>query len=269
MVSFPNAKINIGLNIISKRPDGFHNIETIFYPIGLSDVLEIIPDKDHIAIKTSGIALNINAEENICYKAYQLLSKRFNIPPLEIYLHKIIPSGAGLGGGSSDAAFLLKEINSLFKLGIKQNDLESIASDLGSDCAFFIRNKAVFAKGRGEQFEDISLDLSDYYIYLVKPDIFVSTAEAYSLVKPAQPKVSLKDLIKSPVSEWKSKINNDFEFSIFNQYPLLNSIKSEFYKNGALYATMSGSGSAIYGIFPTKPPAIHTLNEHFSWISKL
>lgn len=269
MICFPNAKINIGLNIISKREDGFHNIETIFYPIGLSDILEIIPAIKQTDVKTSGLALNINAEENICHKAYQLLSKSYKIPPLEIFLHKLIPSGAGLGGGSSDAAFLLKEINSLFKLGINQKGLENMASVLGSDCAFFIRNKAVFAKGRGDKFEEISLDLSGYYLYLVKPDIFISTADAYASVRPLLPEVSLKNLVEDPISDWKNKIINDFELNLFKKHPLLNNIKSELYKQGALYASMSGSGSALYGIFVNKPSKIPAFEEHFSWISEL
>lgn len=270
MVCFPNAKINIGLNITSKRSDGFHNIETIFYPIGLSDILEFNKsDKYETVLETTGVALNINAKDNICYKAYELISNDFKLPPLDIFLHKIIPSGAGLGGGSSDAAFLIKEINKLFNLQWSTGKLEKTASILGSDCAFFIRNKAVFAYGRGEKFEDISLNLDNYFIYLVKPDVFVSTAEAYAGVKPVQPSISLKELITRPISEWKNTVVNDFELNIFGKLPTLSTIKSRLYEHGAIYASMSGSGSSIYGIFDKKPAFISEFKEHFNWISSL
>lgn len=270
MVCFPNAKINLGLNIISKREDGFHNIETIFYPIGLSDILEFIPSKTlNTTIQTTGVSLNIPDEENICFKAYQLLKQEYELPNLEIFLHKTIPSGAGLGGGSSDASFLLKELNNYFKLGINNVELESLAARLGSDCPFFIENKPVFAHGRGELFQKIELDLSDYYIYLVKPDVFVSTVEAYSGVQPQEPSKSLAELIKAPVIEWKDTIINDFELNIFRKHPLLSQIKESLYQQGAVYAAMSGSGSSLFGIFTEQPKINKKFSEHFNWISKL
>ncbi len=270
MVCFPNAKINIGLNITSKRKDGFHNIESVFYPIPLSDVLEFVPSKNtEITIKTTGIALNISGKENICYKAYQLLAKDYKLPSLEIHLHKIIPSGAGLGGGSSDASFLLKELNDFYQLGLTNEKLETLAAELGSDCAFFIENKPVFAHGRGEKFQSIDLDLSKYYIYLVKPEIFVSTVDAYSGVTPSESKNSLKELIKNPLNSWRATIVNDFEPSIFKKHPLLNEIKEELYSQGAIYAAMSGSGSSIYGIFEKEPKENTRFDNYFTWISKL
>ncbi len=270
MVCFPNAKINIGLNITSKREDGFHNIETVFYPIPLSDVLEFVPSKNKITtINTTGLALNILGKENICFRAYQLLVEDFKLPALEIHLHKIIPSGAGLGGGSADASFLLREMNDFYKLNLTSEELEKLAAKLGSDCAFFIKNKPVFAYGRGEKFQSIDLELSNYYIYLVKPEVFVSTAEAYAGVIPAEPQNSLIELIKSPLSSWKSSIINDFEQSIFKKHTLLKEIKEELYSQGAIYAAMSGSGSAVYGIFENEPKENSRFEDCFTWISKL
>ena len=270
MVCFPNAKINIGLNIVSKRDDGFHNIETVFYPIRLSDILEFVPAKNKITgVTTTGIVLNVPDKENICYKAYELLAENFGLPPLEIFLHKIIPSGAGLGGGSADAAFLLKELNNFFKLGLKDKELEALAAKLGSDCAFFIQNKPVFASGRGEIFEDIILDLSRYYIYLVKPDVFISTADAYAGVLPELPQKSLKGLITEPIEKWKNTIGNDFETSIFKKSPLLKDIKSCLYEQGAVYAAMSGSGSSVYGIFKDQPEKNRKFEKFFNWVSPL
>jgi len=270
MICFPNAKINLGLNIISKRTDGFHNIETVFYPIALTDILEFIEtDKNPCQFRTTGISLDIPDNQNICLKAYDLLSKDFALAPLEIFLHKIIPSGAGLGGGSSDAAFFLNHLNIYFKLGLSENQLENYAAQIGSDCAFFIKNKPVFACGKGEIFENIELDLSGYFIYLVKPEVFVGTAEAYSLVKPNKTDISLKTLINKPIEQWKDLIFNDFEKSVFKLYPQLDQIKMEFYERGAIYASMSGSGSSIYGIFKSEPEKIRNFEKHFNWISKL
>jgi 4-diphosphocytidyl-2-C-methyl-D-erythritol kinase len=270
MLSFPNAKINIGLNIVSKRADGYHDIETIFYPIGLCDALETIENKGiETNIEISGLELNIDGMQNICIKAYELLRKEFKLPSLEINLIKKIPSGAGLGGGSSDAAFTLKQINESFKLGLNTKQLQEYALKLGSDCAFFIENKPVFAHGRGEIFESINIDLSNYFIYLVKPDIFISTAEAYKAVNPAMPDKSLIDLIKQPIKNWKDLIFNDFEKNIFKLYPQLDKIKKALYNAGAIYASMSGSGSSIYGIFDRKPAEIDELHGNFSWIGKI
>lgn len=269
MLFFPNAKINIGLNIISKRDDGFHNIETIFYPINIKDALEFVEINADSKLTTSGISLNVDSNENICYKAYSLMAKHFKIPPLNIHLHKTIPTGAGLGGGSADAAFLIKEISNYFNLNLSSKHLESLAAELGSDCAFFIKNKPVFAYERGEKFQSINLDLSNYYIYVIKPEVFVSTIDAFSGIKATKPKHSVKELIYNPIETWKDTVYNDFETSIFKKYPLLADLKKDMYNMGAVYASMSGSGSAVYGIFPFKPELNSKYSSLFNSISKL
>jgi len=270
MICFPNAKINLGLNIINKRADGYHNIETVFYPIALCDVIEFVETKNNVTtIQTTGINLDIPDNQNICIKAYHLISKDYHLPPLELFLHKVIPSGAGLGGGSADAAFLLKALNTHYKIGLDDDRLEAYAVKIGSDCPFFIKNKAVFASEKGEVFEGIALDLKAYFIYLIKPNISVSTVQAYADVIPQKPTHSIKQLINNPIEQWKDQITNDFEKSVFIAYPLLKQIKTELYKHGAIYASMSGSGSAIYGIFKTEPERIESFNQYFSWISGL
>ncbi len=253
MLVFPNAKINLGLHIVEKRPsDGYHNLETIFYPIPLTDALEITPlrhcDKKYV-LHQSGAKVETEAENNLVVKAYKLLDEELGLPPVEIHLFKRIPSGAGLGGGSSDAAFMLKGLNDLFGLGLSTEMLESYAVRLGADCPFFIRNQATFAEGIGEIFSSIGLSLRGYQILLVKPDVFVSTKEAFSLVKPHKPEVSLQEVIQTPVESWRQCMTNDFEASVFAQFPAVSDIKSLLYKHGALYASMSGSGSAVFGLF--------------------
>ena len=272
MILFPNAKINIGLNIVSKREDLYHNLETVFYPIPLTDVLEIIvPDKviNESNIQLSGTNLNIPNNDNICIKAYQILAKDYDLPSLQMYLHKIIPSGAGLGGGSADAGFLLSHLNNYFKLNINDDKLIEYASKIGADCAFFIKNKAVFASGIGNKFEDIELNLSNYYILIVKPDFSINTAIAFKGIKPESPEYSLKKLIKQPVRLWQKSIKNDFEKPLFKEYPELNRIKSDLYDLGAEYASMSGSGSAMFGLFNTMPNTSNLFKNCFVWKSKL
>lgn len=270
MLCFPNAKINVGLNIVSKRSDGFHNLETIFYPIDLCDALEFIEtDKTDTSLATFGIGLDADSSQNICIKAYDLLHKNHSLPPLEVFLHKFIPVGAGLGGGSSDAAFMLRNLNIFYKLGLSVKELLEYASSLGSDCPFFIENKPVFAHGRGELFEEIQLDLSGYFIYLIKPNVFISTPEAYKRVHPKIPEKPLYELIKEPIEHWKDLIVNDFEKSIFGDYPELERIKNELYQSGAVYASMSGSGSAMYGIYKDKPLELLNYKDYFNWISPL
>ncbi len=265
MVVFPNAKINIGLNIVSKRNDGFHNIETVMYPIVYDDILEVIEWDDEamddkskmrkeqeikpIQFVHTGIKLTGKPEDNIVVKAYRLLEVDYELPPLNVCLHKIIPVGAGLGGGSSDAAYMLKLLNDYFNIGLKKEKLMKYAQKLGSDCAFFLQNKPVYANGKGDQFDPIKLDLSDYFIVLVTPPIHISTVEAYAKATTSAPGYSLKDVIKTPIENWKKKIKNDFEGKAFRKHPELNAIKKELYAKGALYASMSGSGSTLYGIF--------------------
>ena len=255
MILYPNAKINIGLNVTEKRSDGYHNIETVFYPIGLSDVLSVEASEtcSDYSFSSSGIAIGGEPEDNLIVKAYRLLQSEYEIPPIDISLVKQIPFGAGLGGGSADAAFMLKALNELFNLKISVKKLEKIASELGADCPVFIRNKPVFASGIGNVFTPVKLSLKDYFLLLVKPDIHVSTPEAYSLVVPEKPQYSLLELIKNPISEWKKTIKNDFEKSVFASHPEIRKIKETMYGLGALYASMSGSGSSVYGIFETSP----------------
>ena len=253
MICFPNAKINLGLSIIRKRPDNYHDIETIFYPIDITDALEIVPaSKDGGTFIQTGDSLSCDAENNLVIKAYRLLQYRVPLPEIEIYLRKYIPSGAGLGGGSSDAAHMLKLLNQYANLKINDSDLESIASEIGSDCPFFIQNRPVFAEGKGNVFSNIELSLNGYFLILISPAIHVSTKEAYSLITPQFPKYKITEVINSPISEWKNMLINDFEKSVFPQYPELGTIKNKLYEYGAIYVSMSGSGSSIFGIFDHK-----------------
>jgi 4-diphosphocytidyl-2-C-methyl-D-erythritol kinase len=255
MLTYPNAKINIGLNVVEKRPDGYHNIETVFYPIGLCDLLEILPSEScsDYSFSSSGISIEGDPENNLIVKAYRLLRSHYQFPAVDISLVKQIPFGAGLGGGSSDAAFALKAINELFELKITPKKLELLASKLGADCPVFIKNKPVFATGIGNVFTPVQLSLKGKFLLLVKPDIHVSTPEAYSLVVPQKCETSLIENIKQPISEWKATIKNDFEKSVFAKYPEIEKIKNKLYDMGALYASMSGSGSSVYGIFDAEP----------------
>lgn len=251
MINFPNAKINIGLNVLSKREDGYHNLETIFYPINLKDGLEVV-ESQKLSFTSSGLEIPGNSSENLCLKAYHLLANDFKLPPVNIHLHKHIPIGAGLGGGSSDASFFVKLMNEKFELKLNYTQMENYAAQLGSDCAFFIQNKPVIAFGKGDQLQNIDLDLSNYFLVLIMPPVQVSTAEAYRGVIPQELSIALLDLIKLPLEEWKSSIKNDFEHSVFEQYPIIRQIKSKLYQAGALYASMSGSGSSVFGIFKEK-----------------
>lgn len=252
MISFPNAKINIGLNVVSKRLDGYHNLETIFYPIKLSDALELT-NSDKTKFTASGIKIDGNPENNLVYKAYQLLQNDFKLPPVKLHLHKAIPFGAGLGGGSSDAAFVLKMLNNFFKLNISSPKLKTYAALIGADCPFFIENKPTFATGIGDQFQSINLDLSKYEILIVKPNVSVSTPDAYRGVIPAKPKFNLREIDNLPIEKWKDTIENDFEKSVFLKYPEIKELKQTLYKMGAIYASMSGSGSSVFGFFRHLP----------------
>jgi len=252
MIVFPNAKINIGINITGRRPDGYHNIETIFYPLPIYDALEALPG-DELTFHSSGLEIPGRIEDNLCVKGYQLMSKDYDLPPVNIQLLKHIPIGAGLGGGSANAAFFIKLINNLFGLKLTTEQLLDYARQLGADCAFFIENKPIFAFEKGDRFEDIELDLSGYHIALVMPPAHVSTAEAYRGVKPAPVEQSLKELIKLPVAEWKHHIKNDFEESVFKNHPVIRGVKAALYEAGAIYASMSGSGASVFGIFNKKP----------------
>ncbi len=252
MIVFPNAKINIGINVTERRPDGYHNIETIFYPLPIYDALEALSG-DELTFQSSGLDIPGRMEDNLCIKGYHLIKKDYDLPPVNIHLLKHIPIGAGLGGGSSNAAFFIKLINSLFSLGLTTAQMLDYARQLGADCAFFIENKPLFAFEKGDQFETISLDLSKYYIVLVMPPVHVSTSEAYRGVKPATVKDSLYELIMEPIQEWKHFIKNDFEESVFKNHPVIRGVKAALYDAGAIYASMSGSGASVFGIFDKKP----------------
>lgn len=252
MIAFPNAKINIGLNVTSRRPDGYHNLETVFYPIKISDALEIIRAGE-MGFEASGLGIPGRTEDNLCLKGYDLLRQDFDLPPVHLHLHKHIPIGAGLGGGSSDAAFFIKLMNKEFSLGLSNEQMRNYARQLGADCAFFIEGKPVYAFGKGDEFEDVELDLSAYHLALVMPPAHVSTAEAYRGVKPRPADRPLKELITLPVAEWKHFIRNDFEESVFKNHAVIRGVKSALYEAGALYACMSGSGASVFGIFETPP----------------
>lgn len=254
MLTFPNAKINLGLNITEKRPDGYHNLETVFYPIPLEDALEIVPappaaTAHPCTLHIYGQALGGDPDDNLVVKAYRLLAASHPLPPVDVHLLKHIPSGAGLGGGSSDAAFMLKLLNRYYAIGLTDDQLEDYATRLGADCAFFVRNRPVFAQGIGNIFSPISLTLSGYGLCLVKPDIFVSTRDAFAHVRPHRPDMSPRDIVLLPVEEWRGRLVNDFEASVFPQFPRIAWIKDELYRRGAVYASMSGSGSSVFGLF--------------------
>jgi 4-diphosphocytidyl-2-C-methyl-D-erythritol kinase len=271
MICFPNAKINIGLNVVRKREDGYHDIETMMYPLKgiLCDALEVIESQE-FEVRSSGIQIPGNENENLCAKAYRLIQKDYAVPPVKTYLHKAIPIGAGLGGGSADAAFFIRLLNDAFQLGISWGEMHHYARQLGSDCSFFISNRPSFAEGRGDQFESTTLDLSNYFIALVYPAIHISTAQAYSGVKPKDAVRSLEnDVQQLPVEEWKKYIHNDFEDSAFLQHPELGKIKEKLYSCGAIYASMSGSGSSIYGIFKKEPKVKKIFSKFYSWEGKL
>lgn len=249
MIVFPNCKINLGLNILRKRDDGFHDLETVFFPIDLRDALEIIPSPNKTQITVTGIAAG-NPENNLCLKAYHLLKNDYpQMPEINIHLHKAIPIGAGLGGGSADAASMLQLLNEKFNLNISPDKLFVYALQLGSDCSFFLLNKPCLATGRGEVLEPINMPLSGYKILLINPGIHISTAEAFKKIKPAIPAKKIKDIILQPIETWKRELSNDFENYVFERYPLIKKIKEDIYKAGAVYAAMSGSGSTIFGIF--------------------
>ncbi len=254
MVVYPNAKINIGLNVVAKRPDGYHDLETVFYPINIQDAIEIreiesdVPECGY-RLKVMGTVFDGTPDDNLVVKAYRLLKADYDLPPISIGLYKHIPTGAGLGGGSADAAFMVKTLNERYKLGISVEKMEEYCTRLGADCPFFIQNKPVFATGIGNEFHPLEVNLKYKSIVLVKPDIFVSTKDAYSNVVAKRPERSLPELLSQPIEAWKDTVVNDFEESVFPKFPEIAAIKDKLYDMGALYASMSGSGSSVFGIF--------------------
>lgn len=266
MILFPNCKINLGLHILQKRADGFHDLETVFYPIAIQDALEVIHGNTNsdIQFTSSGIHLDVTAADNICVKAYQLLKKDFpNLPPVKMHLHKTIPSGAGLGGGSADGAFTLLVLNKKFNLQLTEQQLIKYALQLGSDCPFFIKNKPCYATGRGENLESIDLPLSNYQFVIVNPGIHINTGWAFKQLNPRADRTSIKEVIQQPILQWKEVLVNDFEAPIFQAYPEIEAIQRTLYQAGAVYAAMSGSGSTVFGIFEKSKTPELSFPEHY------
>ena len=267
MVTFPNAKINLGLNIVEKRPDGYHNLETLFYPIALQDVLEATPRNPeadgNYSITMYNAPFEGPSEDNLVIKAYNALAADFTLPRLDFFLQKNIPTGAGLGGGSADAAFALKMINEMASLSLSDEQLEKYAVSIGADCTFFLHNKPAFATGIGNILTPAECSLKGYCLVLVKPDVHISTKDAYALVTPEKPAESIVDIVKRPVSEWRGALKNDFEKSVFAKYPEIAEIKTKLYSAGAEYASMSGSGSSFFGIFKEQQDET-TMEQMFS-----
>lgn len=252
MISYPNAKINLGLSVLRKREDGFHDIESVFYPVKWRDILEIVPSgtgQGKVDFSSSGIDIPSEASSNLCVKAYLLLHEDHDLPSVKIHLHKLVPIGAGLGGGSADASFALGMLNELFGLGLSAEKLESHAAQLGSDCPFFIRNRPALVTGRGDKMTPVKVDLTDHRIVLINPQIHIGTAEAYAKIRPSVPEVTVGQMINKPVSEWKNTLKNDFEESVFPGHPRISNIKETLYESGAIYASMTGSGSTVFGLF--------------------
>ena len=265
MLLNPPAKINLGLFITEKRPDGYHNLETVFYPIPVMDTLEVkelgfetLPYR----FQQVGRKIEGNQEDNLVVRTYMMLKEEFNLPPVDIYLDKHIPMGAGLGGGSSDAAYMMRALNEIFGLRLTDEEMKKRISKIGADCAFFINEQPAFATGIGDVLEPIALSLKNYYLILVKPDVHISTREAYAGVTPRKSGFDLREMVNLPVKEWKKFVSNDFETSLFPRYPQLSAIKETFYDMGAVYAAMSGSGSCMYGLF--KRPVVGDVKKIFS-----
>ncbi|MDB5253706.1 MAG: 4-diphosphocytidyl-2C-methyl-D-erythritol kinase [Flaviaesturariibacter sp.] len=265
MIVFPNAKINLGLHIMRRRADGFHDLETVFYPIPLHDALEAVPAPDGSFLFTmSGAELDITPENNSCAKAWSLMRQSFpDLPPVHLHLHKALPSGAGLGGGSADAAFTLVLLNRKFNLGATDTDLESMAAKLGSDCAFFIRNTPAFATGRGEVLEPVTLSLDRYRIAIVNPGIHVPTPWAFRQVTPDDNRPSLREMVGMPVPRWRSLLVNDFEKPLFAAHPEIGAVKDRLYAAGATYASMTGSGSTVFGLFDKEMKPSLSFPSHY------
>lgn len=311
MIIFSGCKINLGLRVTRRRTDGFHDIETLFYPVrSLCDIVEVLPYGDAsecepmasanlsasregrpigdekymtkneaacisfasapsavlyggVAFSQSGLVVDCPAEKNLCVRACRLMQERYGVGPVQIHLHKRIPFGAGLGGGSADAAAVLRGINEVFNLGVGVDELAQLAAELGSDMPFFIHDTTMVGRGRGEVLTPYAVDLSGLYLVMVKPDVGVSTAEAYSLINPRVPECSIEEIAALPRKQWSALMVNDFETSVFSRLPLLATIKDELYRAGALYSAMSGSGSTIFGLFETEPTITPLLNEHF------
>lgn len=276
MIIHPIAKVNLGLNVVERRPDGYHNLQTVFYPVNIKDALEVFPMAEDFPstvdcdIKVTNIPVEDDEQRNLVVRAYNLLKQDFpTLPRLHAHLYKGIPTQAGMGGGSSDASAMLLLLNKAFQLNLSDDQLVSYATRLGADCPFFILNRPVYAEGIGEQMTPINLDLSDWYMAIVRPDIPVPTKEAFAHVTPAYPKKNCRDIVMQPVETWRDELTNDFEQSVFAHHPELATIKEQLYQLGATYAAMSGSGSALFGLF-RQPISLHEpFNDMFTACIKL
>jgi 4-diphosphocytidyl-2-C-methyl-D-erythritol kinase len=267
MIRFPNCKINLGLRVIRRREDGYHDIETAMVPVGgLCDALEILPDgAQGCTFTSSGLTIDAPAERNLCVRAYKLMRERYGIGGVRMHLHKHIPFGAGLGGGSADAVFVLTMLNDLFGLLLSEAKLKALAAELGSDTAFFVENRPMLATGRGEILTPVAIDLSGYRIVVVKPPLSVSTAEAYAGITPAAAEIPLAEILTGDIRTWKDTLKNDFEPVIFKKHPEIAAIKEWLYDSGAVYAAMSGSGSAVFGLFAREPETVAFPDDYFVW----
>ena len=270
MIRFPNCKVNLGLHILGKRADGYHDLETVFYPVSICDALEILPlpdDSDKPRFTLSGLPVSGDASNNLCMKAWQLLKQDFpQLPAVNIHLHKAIPMGAGLGGGSADGAFMLMMLNEKFNLGIPDESLAQYALELGSDCPFFIHNKPCFAAGRGEKTEPVNVNLSGFYFYIINPNIHINTGEAFSQLQYQNHTESLQNIIRQPIETWRDILRNDFEEGIVKQHSVIGDLVQQLYHHEAVYAAMSGSGSTVFGIFKNKPETLLLPDNYFTRI---
>lgn len=271
MIVFPNAKINLGLNILSKRMDGYHNIDTLFYPIPIYDVLEVLHDdtQDGCLFSSSGLTIDCTEEDNLVVKAYLMLKKAYGIGGVRVHLYKNIPFGAGLGGGSSDAAFALKCFNKLFNLNLSVDELKQLAAKLGADCPFFIDNVPSLANGIGDELTAVDIDLTGYKLVIVKPDVCVPTALAYKGVKPLVPELTVEEVTRKEISFWQEYLVNAFEESVFVSFPEIEAVKVSLMEKGSLYVSMSGSGASVYGIFKKRPSLTGFPDSYFVWSGEL
>lgn len=277
MITFPIAKINLGLNVVEKRPDGYHNLQTVFYPVPIQDVLEVqvmdeaFPSSYDCDLKVTNINIDGDEQRNLVVRAYQLLKKDFpTLPRIHTHLWKGIPTQAGMGGGSSDCAYMMLLLDRQFHLGLTNEQLISYAAQLGADCAFFILSKPCYAEGIGEKLQPIEVSLSGYYIAVVRPDIPVSTKEAFSLIHPHYPAQNCRETVMKPVETWRETLVNDFEESVFALHPEIGAIKEQLYDMGATYAAMTGSGSALFGLFREQPDSLsQTFPDMFTFSCSL
>lgn len=276
MITFPICKINLGLNIVSKRPDGYHNLQTVFYPVPLTDAIEInvmhdnFPSDTDCDLKISNLKIEGNEQDNLVVKAYKLLKQKYDLPRIHTHLYKGIPTQAGMGGGSADCAYMIRLLNDAFHLKMSKEEMIADAAKLGADCPFFILSTPAYAEGIGEQLTPVTVHLDGMYIAVVRPDIPVPTREAFAHVKPAYPKVCCKDVVSQPIAQWKDNLTNDFEQSVFALHPEIAAIKQKLYDMGAVFALMSGSGSSVFGLFDTYPHQIEqTFSKMFTCVRKL